>query len=111
MPELHRMFAATVALPDGTTALHPRWGDTARYVVYGRDQVGVRRDETPWIARWCPTEQSAQFARAEWQQGYGGEWSVLPVVYVDDLVLCDTHAGEHPLSDRCMRPRLSTTEA
>jgi len=75
-------YTASVTMPDGTIDTFARYGDSDRFVIVGRDGVGVRKGERPWVAQWCATEQGARNVLPDWQR-YGGEWTILPVSYMD----------------------------
>lgn len=71
-------WMASVRLPDGTIETYRRYGDSAHFVVWGRDAVGVRKGEKPFVAEWCASAEGAFVVLPSWQR-YGGEWTVLPV--------------------------------
>lgn len=71
---------ASVELPDGTTETYTRHGDSAHFVVFGRDALGVRRQEKPAVVQWCASADGAFNVLPEWQR-YGGDWTILPVAY------------------------------
>lgn len=50
---------ASVELPDGTTETYTRHGDSAHFVVFGRDALGVRRQEKPAVVQWCASADGA----------------------------------------------------
>lgn len=75
-----REWVASVTLPDGRTETYLRQGTRSHFVVFGRDAVGVRRDEKPGVAQWCASAEGAFNVLPVWQR-YGGEWTILPVEY------------------------------
>lgn len=76
---------ASVTTSDGSVKAYGRWGVSSKFVVFGRDAVGVGKGERPGVAQWCATEQGARNVLPDWQR-YGGEWVILPVVYVEQAV-------------------------
>lgn len=72
--------SATITLPDGSKETYDRWGDSSKFVIFGRDAAGVRTGGRPGVAQWCANEPAARNELPKWQR-YGGEWAVLPVPY------------------------------
>jgi hypothetical protein len=75
----------SITTPTGSVETYARWGDSAKFVVFGRDAAGVRKGERPGVAQWCATEQGARNVLPDWQR-YGGEWVILPVTYIEQDV-------------------------
>jgi hypothetical protein len=73
-------WIASVTLPDGTIETYRRHGDSAHFVVLGRDATGVRKHEKPVVVQWCASVDGAFAVLPRWQR-YGGEWTILPVEY------------------------------
>jgi hypothetical protein len=75
-------YVASVTASNGSVETYGRWGDSSKFVVFGRDAAGVRKGELPGVAQWCATEQGARNVLPDWKR-YGGEWVILPVTYVE----------------------------
>lgn len=75
-------YTASVTAPDGTIENFNRYGNGQRFVIFGRDAVGIRKDQRPFVAQWCASEEGAHNVLPDWQSD-GGEWMILPVTYTE----------------------------